>query len=359
MTRKEQLDQEYRAKRMAGGFDAPTAAETAASRRGPVKRSWKGAIIFSLLVIGGLAAVCWRTQFLEGITTSQKHVTERVVATDRPAAMGATALTSPAAPASEEEVAKTVKSHLGFFLPTKAELDQLYEYVAKSPHVQENTQYREIVDSVVFSYSNNCAIVNAFAAWRKLDPKNSEKISRVIVFYGGAAVFCRLSALSVAAGLAGDKDAVKRFIGALGARDCDLVNFDGVRRIVREARLEQALANDQVREKAKSVAAGMIIGILAHEAGHQALGHCDNVARDRNQEVSRNQERQADSFQHCVISASPFGEYVFAGSLLWHYALASQEEGEQESTHPLSKERLENLVRANPEKAAEMGIVLK
>lgn len=357
MTRKEQLEREYAAKRAAGGFDALTAAQAAAFRRGPVKRNWRRTVVLFLLV-GGLAVVCWRLQFPGGAMTRQDQVTEHVLVSQHPAA-GTAMLTAPTSPVSEEEVAKTVQRQLGFFLPTKAEMDQLFEYVVKSPHVQENNRYCEIVNSVVFSYSNTCAVVNAFASWRKSDPDVSEKRIRTIVFYGGAAIFCRLSALSVAAGLSGDRGAVKRFIAALRPSDCGAIDFDDVRRIVRDARLEQALASDQVREKAKSVAAGMVIGILAHEAGHQALGHCDNVARDRNPEISRNQERQADSFQHCVISASPFGEYVFAGSLLWHYALASQEEGDQERTHPLSKERLENLVRANPAKSAEMGIMLK
>ncbi len=62
-----------------------------------------------------------------------------------------------------------------------------------------------------------------------------------------------------------------------------------------------------------------------------------------------------------MISASPFGEYVFAGTLLWHYALAVQADGESDlaSTHPLSKERFKNFVRQNAEKAAAMGIKLE
>ena len=134
---------------------------------------------------------------------------------------------------------------------------------------------------------------------------------------------------------------------------------EAVVRIANAAGLGAALATDATRTKAKSVSAGMILGILAHESGHQSLGHVLNTGRSENLEISRNQEREADLFASSVISASPFGEYMFAGTLFWYYALATQEGGKQENTHPLSKERFENLVRSNPEKAAAMGVSLK
>ena len=133
-------------------------------------------------------------------------------------------------------------------------------------------------------------------------------------------------------------------------------------KLMRKSRLEQAFADESVRKKATSLSAGMVIGILGHEVGHHVLGHLDNTgSMAKNSEIKRNQEREADSFANSVISSSPFGEYVFTGTLLWHYALANKqaERGSVEGTHPLALERLENLIRANPDKAREMGIVLK
>lgn len=354
MTRKEQLQQEYERKYVNGGFSAPSAPTSAAGRRDPVKGRWMRKVTGALTLLG-LVAVCWVVQpwtFL------------RCKGNGSIGLLGEGEPVSPDAPAVPVEVAdavieKLVDAHKDYFVPSDAEIAQLYENVHRSTHVQNNAHYREVIDATTFIYSNNYAVVNAFSSWRPLDSARPKELSRVIVCYGGAIVFCRLSSLAVAAGLAGDTTAVKRFLDALEPQDTDAVNFDSVKRLVKKSALAKALASEQIRKKAKSVAAGMVIGILAHEAGHQALGHNDKERRDDNMEISRNQEREADSFASSVISSSPFGEYIFAGTLLWYYALASQESNAKERTHPLSKERFENLVRANPEKAAAMGIVLK
>lgn len=351
MNRKEQLEREFAQKRMAGGFDGPGAPDLG-GRREPVRGRWKGKVT-GLLILLALGAACWLLKPWTLLDDRGQIAVSGPVG-PTPAERTMEPVTVPA-----ETVAKLVDAHLDFFLPSKAEIDQLYENVHRSTHVQNNSHYREVIDSAKFIYSNTCAVVNAFAAWRALDSTRPKELTRVIVFYGGAAVFCRLSSLAVAARQAGDKTAVKRFLTALKPRDTDLTNFDTVKRVIADASLAGALDSEQVRKKAKSVAAGMVIGILAHEAGHQALGHNDKERRDDNLEVSRNQEREADSFASSVIASSPFGEYIFAGTLLWYYALASQEANSQERTHPLSKERFENLVRANPDKAAEMGIAIK
>ena len=111
---------------------------------------------------------------------------------------------------------------------------------------------------------------------------------------------------------------------------------------------------------AQAVSAGMIIGILAHEMGHVCLGHVmgPNYYKT-NQEIGRNHEREADSFASSITAATPFGEYVYEGMLFWHYVLAQQQGNEAvESSHPLERERLENLIRANSSKASALGIRL-
>lgn len=109
---------------------------------------------------------------------------------------------------------------------------------------------------------------------------------------------------------------------------------------------------------AQAVSAGMIIGVLAHEMGHVCLGHVDGPSYyDSNPEIARNHEREADSFASSITAATPFGEYVYDGTLFWHYVLAQQQGNTAiESTHPLERERLENLIRANPSKASALGI---
>ena len=244
-----------------------------------------------------------------------------------------------------------------YFQPSEAELSQLFEYVRSAANVKENLQYAGIMKDVRFFYLADNDTVNAYAALKKLN-KDKDELHRVIVLLGGAVRFCKVASLAVAAHLSGDKQAPVRLVRTLEPADCDKLDLDAVVRLVNAANLGAALANETVQAKAKSVSAGMILGILAHEAGHHALGHTLNTSEKVNLDISRNQEREADSFASSVIASSPFGEYILAGTLFWHFALASQQGDAVATTHPLSKERFENFVRANAELAASMGITL-
>ena len=244
-----------------------------------------------------------------------------------------------------------------YFQPSEAELVQLFEYVRSAANVKENLQYAGIMKGVRFFYLADNDTVNAYAALKQLN-KDKEELHRVIVLLGGAVRFSKVASLAVAAHLSGDKQAPVRLVRALEPADCGKLDLDAVVRLVNAADLGAALANETVQAKAKSVSAGMILGILAHEAGHHALGHTLNTSEKVNLDVSRNQEREADSFASSVIASSPFGEYILAGTLFWHFELASQQGDAVATTHPLSKERFENFVRANAELAATMGITL-
>ena len=247
---------------------------------------------------------------------------------------------------------------LQYFQPSDAEMTQLFEYVRSAANVKENLQYANIMKDVRFFYLADNDIMNAYASLEQLD-KSKEELQRVIVLLGGAVRFCKVAALAVAAHLSNDRPAPIRLVRALDGSDFSKFDFDTVIRLANNAELGAALMNENVRAKAKSVAAGMILGVLAHEAGHHALGHTLNTSEKINLDISRNQEREADSFASSVIASSPFGEYILAGTLFWHLALASQQGDTIATTHPLSKERFENFVRANAELAASMGITLE
>ena len=244
-----------------------------------------------------------------------------------------------------------------YFQPSEAELAQLFEYVRSAANVKENLQYANIMKDVRFFYLADNDTMNAYASLKQLN-KDKDELYRVIVLLGGAVRFSKVASLAVAAHLSGDKQAPMRLVQALNGSDFGKFDLNTVVRLVNAAELGGALANETVQAKAKSVTAGMILGILAHEAGHHALGHTLNTSEKVNLDISRNQEREADSFASSVIASSPFGEYILAGTLFWHFALASQQGDAVATTHPLSKERFENFVRANAELAASMGISL-
>ncbi|MBR4603807.1 MAG: hypothetical protein IKO43_03055 [Kiritimatiellae bacterium] len=109
---------------------------------------------------------------------------------------------------------------------------------------------------------------------------------------------------------------------------------------------------------ARSISSGMMIGTLAHECGHVALGHTLTPGEDVvGAGISRDQERQADSFMSSVIATSPFAQQILLGEILFlHVSQCVPNDGK--GTHPHSKERLENLVRAHPDLAASIGITL-
>ena len=240
---------------------------------------------------------------------------------------------------------------------TANELLQLMQYVCSSPHVTSNAKYAELPAKLHFNAKAADPTVNAFATLANgSDP--------VIMLLGGAIRFANLvSAAYVGASAAkarnGGKNPLPEITAALG--ECCLRNkavFSSATacEFAQKYNLHLVMADPALARKAKSFAAGLLIGILAHEFGHLALGHC--YGNRVNLEVSRNQEREADSFASSVISSSPFGDYLVFGTILWEAVWVWVEEatGQVATTHPLSRERLADLIRANPSVAAEFGL---
>lgn len=239
-----------------------------------------------------------------------------------------------------------------YLTPPAEEVVQWFEAVSNSMHVRQNESYLASARATQFKCDVDNDEINAYAS-------RSDQQSFEICFYGGALRFCRLASLAVAADMCGRPGTASRFAQS--------VDFNGGRMSAKHAveemtdcGLDETFNIPGVKQKAQAVSAGMIIGILAHEMGHVCLGHVlgPNYYKT-NQEIGRNHEREADSFASSVTAASPFGEYVFEGMLFWYYAMAMQQTDQKvATTHPLSRERLENLIRANPSKASALGIRL-
>jgi hypothetical protein len=248
-----------------------------------------------------------------------------------------------------------------YITPSDAEVEQLYRYVVNAPIVAENLQYSRRLKELPFLYISTNDTVNAAAGRRPVEKDGKKGWAFHTVFFGGAARYARLVGLAAALQDAGHKDMLKKFVAAMPRRFCVRCSEDDCVKFIAANGLSEAFADEKIRQKAVSYSSGTIVSILAHECGHHALGHLLSFPEKANVEIDRNQEREADSFASSVISASPFGEYIFAGTLFWHYALAMQvgDAHDASSDHPHSKERFENFVRANAEKAAAMGISIK
>lgn len=236
------------------------------------------------------------------------------------------------------------------------ELLQLMQYVCSSPHVTSNRRYAELVGSLNFDVQSRDATVNAYATVR--DGKEP-----VIMLLGGAIRFANLISCAYVGALAArEKSATNplpEITAALGkyCLECR-ASFSGQQACEFALRynLHLVAADPTLGRKARSFAAGLLIGILAHEFGHLALGHC--YGSRVNLEISRNQEREADSFASSVISSSPFGDYLVFGTILWEavWVWVERATGQTATTHPLASERLADLIRANPSVAAEFGL---
>lgn len=241
-----------------------------------------------------------------------------------------------------------------FLTPTVEEVVQWFEAVSSSMHVRQNEGYLAAAQATQFKCDVGDDVINAYASRAGCGQRSYE-----VRFLGGALRFCRLASLAVAADMCGRPGTASRFAQS--------VDFNGGHMSAKQALeeltgcgLDEVFRIPGVKQKAQAVCAGMIIGILAHEMGHVCLGHALGPNYyETNQEIGRNHEREADSFASSVTAASPFGEYVFEGTLFWYYALAMQEtDMKVATTHPLARERLENLIRANPSKASSLGIRL-
>ncbi len=254
---------------------------------------------------------------------------------------------------SDKDVALYVES-------TPSEIKQLFEYVRQSAFVQENAQYSAFMKDVGFVFDAKNNEVNAVAS-RMVDKKGNE--SRLITCYAGEARFAKTISLAAAAELCGHKGAVATMMKKLTPKLCVELGPRDAMGLIRECGLDRCLLEEAVLAKAKSIAAGGIVGVLAHEAGHQVLGHNYQRGKDSvNNEVMRNFESQADLFAASVMSSSPFGEYVFAGRVFALWVRMRQTDPilrklpARNLDHPIDRERYVALVLANKEKAAALGI---
>ncbi len=113
---------------------------------------------------------------------------------------------------------------------------------------------------------------------------------------------------------------------------------------------------ETVEQKMRSISGGAILAVIGHELGHICLHHTLGQQLDPN--VSRNQEREADSFTSSIMVTTPFSDYSLLGMILFHLLLSWVEAGHSgagemgqagegkalarqylSNTHPSSKER--------------------
>jgi hypothetical protein len=244
---------------------------------------------------------------------------------------------------------------------------QIAAFVLSSPHVMNNMAYRRRAASLTFLYLDRIYVFNAFATDHPVDGIDADP--PLIVILGGLVQAVRIAAIGlgnyrVRQTRESREKLVEiiRWIGSAIIQNQGEFHPDNARQAMEDLGLEALMdENGEIVRKARSYSAAICMGVIAHELGHITLAHTLNTSAEINYEISRNQEREADSFASSIASSSPFSDYIVEGAIFW-WALMTWAEsvlpsiGYQETTHPNSRERLMDYLRSNKDQAAAMGI---
>lgn len=243
----------------------------------------------------------------------------------------------------------------------------LMDAVCQSPHVQGNAKYRELVDNLQFKLiersldrpaelggSLDAAEVNAYARMDALTD-----CFPTICIYAGAIRYSRLMAAAyVASRYYADARPFPQAVVSMMSmflRNGMRLTSELAAVYASENGLMRIMRGQESLIEANAIAYGTIIGVLAHEFGHLALGHCNGMYLS--DEVNRNREREADSFASSVVSLSEYRNVIGIGTIIWELAMTVWQKvcRATATTHPLSAERLVDFIRANPSTAREIG----
>lgn len=241
--------------------------------------------------------------------------------------------------------------------PDDKELQQIWEFVFHSPHVQRNSLYSVRVDKTSFIYDRKDDAVNSIATEKQI----VEDIPPpCIILYAGLARVAQVLSAGLAGclGKGGDsplRAAVPLFraVGHPIMKTGGFSEADALQVIDRFGLANHA-DSKPFRSFMFSLRAAMIMSVLSHEVGHIALGHTMGTAS--NDDVRRNMEREADSFASSIISTSPFADHLVAGAIFFFTQLSWTDAAAEVSTHPRSRERLFDYIRENEEQAENLGL---
>ena len=233
------------------------------------------------------------------------------------------------------------------YLPDRSDMDNFRKLVFESNLVESNAQYKSITSETRFSYKPDNPEINAYATGTALGPQ-------IIVTGGLVREFFITSLYAV----------MQSTHGGNQLKTYSRVQFKAHRSLENEVNLPEGIderVDHRVIETSQDLLGSMVVFVIAHELGHVVYGHVFGPGYDNQSiDISRNQERDADSFASSVIASSRFAPFLVQGQILalYVFALSENESGEsvEPGTHPLAVERLKNAIRSNSEIAKEMGL---
>lgn len=244
------------------------------------------------------------------------------------------------------------------------DIKTLFDYIRQSHVVTDNPKYRAALDKVNLVYLTD-------SENPKSNSVNASANDRKITLCAGFVRQARIAGSALAATNGIEIFGCLRKVVDDNSDWADSITIDEAKELFTAVglRYDAIIADESVRQESVDRSSAAILACLAHEAGHIALAHVNaNVDYyEVNLEVARNQERQADSFMSSVIATVPFGGHMFEAELYNDYLNAVAERSaakrsgrkvsDRGSTHPLSIERYNNLLKDHPGLAEKYGFV--
>lgn len=281
---------------------------------------------------------------------------------------------------TSEEAAHDMRSILE---PDEECLVAVYASLLTCPHVATNQTYRGVAESV---WIHCCLSPNPFHAYasrpsgdhgartaggkRSLgtpcehcDEAPPDGAAGTIVMPIGLLRFAGMLSALVGGPLLASRDDGRMATARGRMRQCadclrapDYMDGPLVRSMIERA--QEVGRDPALRGLAADVMRGTIAAVLAHEVGHLVYGHVDGPKSLF--EVSRNAEREADSFAASALLTMPHPERALLGAVLFWACLIhhSRLHGQERAvTHPLSVERLDAMIHSMPSAMRTLGAV--
>lgn len=254
--------------------------------------------------------------------------------------------------------------------PVPQQIEQSASFVFLSDQIQQNKEYAKRIKSTSFRFDAEDDSVNAYATNHEYQLTTGEEVPPpAIIFLGGLARTLRVASAALAVHHEIGRPDVEgsgltetfRCIGDV-ARDKGNFGADSGEDIFTRVVVPRLLKlENRVLATARSFCAAMESFVIAHEAGHLAYSH--PMGPRLSLDISRNKERDADSFASSVMISNPYREYLFLGGVAVTMVFCWFEAGSharEATTHPLARERFENLFHSAPgaavETAASLGL---
>lgn len=250
----------------------------------------------------------------------------------------------------------------GFLRPVGTRIESSYSAVVNSPHVLGNLEYRSRSRMIDFYFQHDQDVVNAFAMSPGLG--NPDLKNPSIVYFAGLANIIRVTAAAVAnhhwqiqRKRYSDPHKFKDNIRSIGRRleeNRGIFSTTDTDYLVERVLFPTGVEDDSIVFVAQNYTEAMERFVFAHELGHICYGH--TMGRRDNNDISRMQERDADSFASQCFSSDTHRGTSFLGQLFVNLIFAWREEraGRSElTTHPAGRERFMNAIHLNPSPAKE------